>query len=91
MPALAKDVVSAATPDTFSVPVPIDTPLSRKVTVPVAAAGVTVAVKVMFCFACAGFRLEASAVALDSLLTVMVTEVVVVAAPVLAVAVAVPE
>ena len=66
VPAASAERVKAAVPGLpLSFPVPIDTPLSRKLTVPVAgdvAAEVTVAVKVTGRPYVDGFRLEETAI-----------------------------
>jgi hypothetical protein len=66
------EVLNEATP-LASVPVPIDVPLSLNVTVPVAALGETVAVKVTETPKVEGFKLELNAVVVFALFTVCVS------------------
>ena len=65
------EVLNVATP-LASVPVPIDVPLSLNVTVPVAALGVTVAVKVTDAPKVEGFKLELKVVVEFAMFTVCV-------------------
>ena len=67
-------IVKVACRLTFSVPVPIETPPSRNVTVPVGvpapgATAVTVAVNVTFCPYIEGFTDETTAVVVSALIT----------------------
>ena len=88
MPAVEKLVLRVATP-ALIVPVPSVVAPSRNVTVPLAAAGDTVALSVVPCPMEAGFTLDASVVVVPSVFTTRLT-VADVAAPVLAVTLSVP-